>query len=359
MRTRGLTFADALRTTALSLALLAGTLAGCGGGSGSDERASMTPREPDGAVNIAPTPDPIPPLSSEGSQPGSTLPPPAPPSTQPVVDVAESSFLFRALPASSLFAATGRIQCNGQNLAGTATPVTGVGLDGQTEVKHAIEADSSSGFDSVYTFRITRNDPPTSGVNAQRCERYFSANGQALPQGRDLWFGVRLKTDNAWGAGTSRIIWQWHEASTTSGLSPHLSATVNGDNLRIIVNHNNNETLSSATTSRTTIFNSNIWTPGVWRDFVVQAHVDPSPGGAGFVKVWMDGQVIADYTGPVGYRYSQPRDYAKIGIYHWNSAANRWLDEAAQELSARYSGALAALHEPGYTHDSIRRLLAP
>jgi hypothetical protein len=51
---------------------------------------------------------------------------------------------------------------------------------------------------------------------------------------------------------------------------------------------------------------------GVWHDFAVNAFFDPS--GKGFFRVWIDGNKIVDYTGPLGYNDAFG-PWFKMGLY--------------------------------------------
>lgn len=255
---------------------------------------------------------------------------------------------------------SGRVQVMGQNIFGSdvGAGVFGPGAGGVTELKHGVVTDETVGTasGSVFLFRVRRDDPPTSGPAAQRSERYFSGSGQTIPQQTDVWFAVRVKA-SAWDTDTRRIIWQWHEDSPVSGLSPHLSATINGNRLRLIVLHNDNETLTSANTTQQVIYTDDNWQPDAWYDFVIKARVDPAAEGAGYVKAWINGALAADYVGPVGYRQESPEDYAKVGIYHWNSEANQWRDGAPDVVETRVAAMVLLMDQSGVDHLSVRRLL--
>ena len=54
-----------------------------------------------------------------------------------------------------------------------------------------------------------------------------------------------------------------------------------------------------------------------WTDFVIKFKQNTS--GNGFLQVWMDGQMIADYTGSLGYNTGYT-DYAKFGYYNWTAS---------------------------------------
>ncbi len=55
-----------------------------------------------------------------------------------------------------------------------------------------------------------------------------------------------------------------------------------------------------------------------WTDFVVK--VKHNTSGNGLLQVWMDGEVIANYRGSLGYNTGKT-DYAKFGYYNWSGSA--------------------------------------
>lgn len=287
------------------------------------------------------------------------------PTSTPTLDVAAAVPLRPAVRSEDILVAVrasrsaefgaGRLQCMGQNvLSSTVTNgLYGTGASGLTELKHGL-ADVVPL--KAFHFAVWKGDPNTSGTNTQRCERYFAASNQLIPQRTDVWFGVKTKVSE-WASGTNRIIWQWHEDSPTSGLSPHLAAMVNGRTLRIIAHYNNASTLSRETTTAVVLYSTNQWQPEVWNEFLVKAKVDPDPAGSGYVDVWLNGNRVVQYRGAIGYRYDVPRDYAKFGLYHWNTATNQWRAGDAETVRASYTGMVLVRHSAGYTHDSIAEML--
>lgn len=253
---------------------------------------------------------------------------------------------------------TGRVQVMGQNILGSevGSGIFGLGSSGEMELKHGIVIDNTTPSRSSFVFRVWKNDPNTSGASAQRSERYFSGPGQIIPQNEDIWFAVRVKASE-WDFDTRRIIWQWHEGSSVSGLSPHISATINGNRLRIIVLHNSNEILTSANTSQEIIYTDNNWKANEWYDFVIKARVDPNANGSGYVKVWINGSLVANYNGPFGYKYENPVDYAKVGIYHWNSTTNQWRDGAPDTIESRVSAMVILRDQPDVNESIVRQLI--
>jgi len=56
---------------------------------------------------------------------------------------------------------------------------------------------------------------------------------------------------------------------------------------------------------------------GQWTTFVFKFR--HALDGSGLLQVWMDGQQIVDYAGPIGFDTPGYSDYAKFGYYNWSS----------------------------------------
>ncbi len=369
--------AKASKCLAVSLCVATFALSGCGGGGGGDESSDHPPEISNpsavGATaedafvetpatevtSVVTTPDQMDALAQEDPEmPMATSTPPSQPAevVQPRADDVLVTMRAR-LPEE---VAAGRLQCMGANITGSqaVSGVHGTAPDGSTHMKHGVVSNEpgANAAGRAFYFRLTKNDPNTSGATAQRCERYFNSTTQFIPQRTDIWFGVRTKVSE-WDNNTYRVIWQWHDNGAGTSLLPHLAAMVNGRNLRLIAQFNNNTNPTTANTTSVLLFSTNQWQSKTWNDFVVKAKVDPSSSGSGYVQVWLNGVRVVNYRGPIGYRYDSPKDYAKIGLYHWNSATNSWRTGATETIAASYSGMVMLKGASRYSAESVRSML--
>ena len=352
------------RSVCVLSAGLALVLTGCGGGGGGDSASA----ESTGAV-----------AASADSGSGDLLaqarvsdvtnvvtagdvtstPPSVAAAVQPVT-LQASDVIVALRPGQVGEVSAGRLQCMGQNVnaASVSGGVYGLGAGGLTELKHGVVDDVSGGNSSNKSlyFKVWKGDPNTSGTDAQRCERYFAGASETIPQKTDVWFGVRAKVSE-WGASTYRVIWQWHDSNAGAGLLPHLAAIANGRNLRIIAQYNDSGSPTRDTTTGVVLFSTDQWQPNAWNDFVIKANVDPSAQGAGFVQAWLNGVKVVDYQGPFGYKYDNPADYAKVGLYHWNSTTNQWRAGDSESIEASYAGVVLLKHREGYGAEFVRGLM--
>ena len=132
---------------------------------------------------------------------------------------------------------------------------------------------------------------------------------------------------------------------------------MHGRTLRIVAQFNDTGTPSRDNTTGVVLLSTTQWQPDVWHDFVVKAKVDPSASGTGYVQMWLNGVQVVDYRGPIGYRYNNPSDYAKIGLYHWNTTTNYWHPGAPETIEASYSSMMLLKDSANYNASMVRALL--
>jgi hypothetical protein len=89
-----------------------------------------------------------------------------------------------------------------------------------------------------------------------------------------------------------------------------------------------------------------------WTDFVVK--VKHNTNGNGLLQVWMDGQMIADHHGSLGYNTGMT-DYAKFGYYNWSGAA---MDSTPRKVLLRAPTIVADPTGSTYSAEQVRTLLS-
>jgi hypothetical protein len=89
---------------------------------------------------------------------------------------------------------------------------------------------------------------------------------------------------------------------------------------------------------------------GRWTDFVLKFRHNTS--GNGFLQVWMDGEMIANHTGNLGFNTPGFSDYAKFGYYNWTSGMN-----SSRKVLLQSPTIVADPTGSTYTADQVRSLL--
>lgn len=109
------------------------------------------------------------------------------------------------------------------------------------------------------------------------------------------------------------IFAQWHDKSPSTSTSPPLAFEVKNGRYRIVIRY--------STTNYTTdpnyvvkYIDAGPVSYDKWNNWVV--NYNPQYTSAGYVKVWLNGNVVVDYKGPCHYNGSW-FPYFKIGIYKW------------------------------------------
>jgi len=171
---------------------------------------------------------------------------------------------------------------------------------------------------NAFLFQVAPTDPLTSG--SHRSELEFPMN---IEPGKTYWiaysiyvydWGTLMKGDDAL-FGT-----QLHSGNSNLGLSPaftiYTSGATGGRTFQIYRQHS---TSPSPTQSNSVVYRSQEFPLqfGQWMDFVFKFR--ESIDKSGLLQVWMNGNQIMDYTGPLGYSTPGFKDYAKFGYYNWSS----------------------------------------
>lgn len=328
----------------MTLALTAG-LAGCGGGgtAGSADSANS-------GVGV---------VNQYAQLARATIQSADPASADSVVAaVAASDIIFNVSPVTPVAQRTGDLQCMGAfpQLRYLSTSIYGTAPSGESELKYGWVNDPEAGAKAVTYMAIRKGDVDTAGTGNKRCEYAFSKSELVIPWDKDFWFTTAVRTGNMAGTTDQQIVWQWHEQSGTSGLSPYLAAVVSGSSMFIQLRSNQNSSFGQANTTIYEVYRTTDWTPNTWNQFTVEAHLNTLDNGSSTVKIWLNGIQIVNRIGPVGYLYANPVDYVKAGPYHWTGSGNPW-SAAIDKREVWLKGPAMVLDRAGYTPEIVNALI--
>ena len=176
----------------------------------------------------------------------------------------------------------------------------------------------------AFRLQIGANDilPPN---HASRCELLaYPMPNSAFPKGQTFWMAFSFWADDWSGTEDEQLIAQMHiQEPRHILLNPFFALIVRGNTLRVELRHNDLEIPSQVSTQLVTAAKLTMPTRQ-WITAVVQARISTKINERPFLRLWFNGQQIADYSGPLG--YVLPADgyaYPKVGIYHWH-AGNDW-----------------------------------
>jgi hypothetical protein len=179
-------------------------------------------------------------------------------------------------------------------------------------------SDPTNSVRKALAFTVRNSDPTTS--NGKRTELSLSPN---IEMNKVYWiafsayiedWGTLATTDNAL-FGTQ--LHQGNKSLVVGGPAFGLYTTQTGRTFRVQARYSESATPSSS--NAVSVKHAEYPIPfRRWTDFVLKFKQNTS--GNGFLQVWMDGQMIADYKGSLGYNTGYT-DYAKFGYYNWTASA--------------------------------------
>lgn len=218
----------------------------------------------------------------------------------------------------------GNVQCVGQIRASQDVPeagIAGTALPGGT-LRFGRVADPDGGAVPAYQFTLDADDPTT--ASSHRCELALTGGRGMLPRDQVFWHAFAVRLSDQAGTTDEQALAQWHAGDTSGGMLPIYTLLQRGNQLRLVLRYDSSATPARASTTTLTVWRSLGSQAGRWLSFVTQAQLSPRDGSGGFVRTWLDGQRIVDYSGPVGYDQPAASPYVKHGIYHWVDASNPW-----------------------------------
>lgn len=180
-----------------------------------------------------------------------------------------------------------------------------------------VVADPVQAGNLVARFELRHGDPRVrSGNRAEIRETTFMA-----PFGEELWYRFRTLIPEEWPDQNVRcVIAQWHSVPDWMRgevwRSPVLAIEYRDKAFVVRICHSNEriqEDNSVRSNNKTRLYKSaDLAQKGRWHDFVIQVHW--SWESDGYLNVWIDGQQVVSYKGPVGY-WDEEGPYFKMGIY--------------------------------------------
>ena len=250
------------------------------------------------------------------------------------------------------------LQCQGVNatLADVPQRVATVNMTGgDIEPRFGeVEVDGSR----VFRLQASAGDVLPAGVSP-RCELVsYPMPGSALPQGETFWFAFTIWADDWSGTKDEQLIAQMHiQEPKNILLNPFFALVVRGTEIRVELRHNARAIPDKASTQLVTAARMPM-PVRQWVTVVVQARISSQPVLAPFLRMWLNGKLVTDYAGPLGYMLSQGGfAYPKVGIYHWMSD-NLW--DLKVPTRAVLIGAMITVQDTAerYTLDMLQAAVA-
>lgn len=246
-----------------------------------------------------------------------------PPVTRAIAAADVFAAIDANLPNSAEIGGAG-LECDGPNRGSVKGINDANGLTGSTPdgMRFGKVVDPSDPTKRVLQFAPHKADALTAA--APRCEAsWWHTQSGKLRVGTPIWYAFALRTPDG-SYDWESVVSQWHQEGNT--VNPFFAVALQKDELSFYLRWNTSTAPTQAGNQSRT-WRSAGAPIAQWTVIVVQAVIDARPGGAGFLKLWRDGALLADFTGPVGYNVMATKPpWAKFGVYPWgyDGNSNRW-----------------------------------
>ena len=247
--------------------------------------------------------------------------------TLPIVQatpVASQDVLAEFVPGISLsLQPFGNVQCYGLIIPAQTVPeqgINGTPLPLGGTLRFGRVADPVDSRRWALRFTLMPNDPLTAG--SYRCETAFNYVTKGLPRGKLFWHAYSIYLPDWRNTTDEQQLAQWH-AGDTSGLQPIYALLSRDGQMRLVMRTSTSASPTPSNVSTKVLWTTNNWTPNQWITVVTQALVSTDPAASPFIKTWVNGNLVVNYRGPVGYNQPTAQPYVKHGIYHWTNL-NPW-----------------------------------
>ena len=213
-------------------------------------------------------------------------------------------------------------------------------------------ADPSNSLRKALAFQVRNSDPLTSkGMRAE-----ISAP-QNIEMNEVYWIAFSAYIHD-WGtlASTDSSLFgtQVHSGDNALGLSPSFSLYTRQNGRAFQVQARYSEAATPSQSNSTTVGYAEYPIPfHQWTDFVLKFKHNTS--GNGFLQVWMNGQMIANYQGSLGFNTPGMKDYAKFGYYNWTASA---MNSTPRNVLLRAPTLVADPTGQTYSAEQVRTLLS-
>ncbi|NBQ91251.1 MAG: hypothetical protein EBT24_11070 [Betaproteobacteria bacterium] len=238
--------------------------------------------------------------------------------------VAAQDILAQFVPGISLSQqAFGNVQCYGLIIPSQTVPeqgINGTPLPQGGTLRFGRVPDPVDTRRWALRFTLMPTDPLTAG--SYRCETAFNSSISGLPRGRLFWHAYSVYLPDWRSTNDEQQLAQWH-AGDTSGLQPIYALLSRDGQMRLVMRTSSSPTPTPSTVSTQVLWSTNSWVPNQWITVVTQALVSTDPAASPFIRTWINGSLVVNYKGPVGYNQPTAQPYVKHGIYHWTNL-NPW-----------------------------------
>lgn len=166
-------------------------------------------------------------------------------------------------------------------------------------------------------FEVRKGDAYVSRRKASFRAELDGRNVFKAKMGEEYWYGFSMFMPIDFPVHANRlVIGQWHATHDVETdevkRSPVLSQRYSNGIFYVKVRHSSDKVQTSNDGEKDTLYKTNSFEKSVWHDFIY--HIKWSYKDDGFVEMWLDGNRVINYRGPVGYNDDEG-PFFKYGIY--------------------------------------------
>ncbi|NSW53266.1 MAG: heparin lyase I family protein [Anaerolineae bacterium] len=180
-------------------------------------------------------------------------------------------------------------------------------------VKRSGGIDDTRAFDGTQSLRavINAGDRRLYGKSGQATERSELLERRRHPLGEDLWYSFAVYVPDDFPIRDVRLVMgQWKQTTWKLWLkhSPAAAFRFRNGVFSVTVNHDaGQQTLFQVGSADVPAL------VGMWTEFTV--HQRFAADESGLLQVWMNGDPVVDYRGPLGYAQDGRTSYFRLGLY--------------------------------------------
>lgn len=250
------------------------------------------------------------------------------------------------------------LQCQGVNATLADVPKRATTVNTTATVAEPRFGEADVAGERVFRLAIGAKDVLTPGTSP-RCELVsYPMPDSALPEGENFWLAFSFWADDWSGTQDEQSIAQMHiQEPRNILLNPFFALVVRGEEMRVELRLNSRETPDQ--TSTRVVSTTKLQMPArQWVTAVIQARVSTKAERKPFLRMWLNGKLVAEYADTFGYLLPMGGyAYPKVGVYHW-LAGNPW--DLKLPTRSLLVGAMITVQDPSarYTQELLRATVA-
>ncbi|MBP1860679.1 heparin lyase I family protein [Rhizobium herbae] len=148
------------------------------------------------------------------------------------------------------------------------------------------------------------------GFDSEDRDRSEATNGISFPKGEVIWNAYRVNIADGFSIPSDERSWfivgQWH-GSKDDKRSPYIAAQVEGKDLVFLRRY-----IQDGKPASSEMYRMHDVPRGEWLNIVIEHKVSSTDG---LLNIWLNGQQVVKFDGPVGYWDHDEAGYFKFGIY--------------------------------------------